>query len=143
MNSNAPRFLFYKYGLVTAQKYFPIGAGFGTFGSNIAAEQYSPLYIKYGFEGLFGMSATDTSFLNDNYYPMLLGQIGIIGTIIVIFMLINIFKRVNMMKKEPLLNKVYAITIIIYLVIHSLGISFVDHINRRISGYNIGIINKC
>lgn len=121
MNSNAPRFLFYKYGLVTAQKYFPIGAGFGTFGSNIAAEQYSPLYIKYGFEGLFGMSATDTSFLNDNYYPMLLGQIGIIGTIIVIFMLINIFKRVNTMKKEPLLNKVYAITIIIYLVIHSLG----------------------
>ena len=67
------------------------------------------------------MSATDTSFLNDNYYPMLLGQIGIIGTIIVIFMLINIFKRVNTMKKEPLLNKVYAITIIIYLVIHSLG----------------------
>ena len=29
--------------------YFPIGTGFGTYGSDVAGEFYSPVYVKYGF----------------------------------------------------------------------------------------------
>ena len=44
-----------RFGIMTMVTYFPLGAGFGTFGSDVAATQYSPLYKKYGFNSIYGM----------------------------------------------------------------------------------------
>ena len=76
-----------RYGIITMISYFPIGAGFGTFGSDIAAKYYSRLYTDYGFEFIYGMRSNETYFLNDNYWPMVMGQFGVIGLLIFIVIL--------------------------------------------------------
>ena len=68
LNDTAPRLVLLNYGLKTALAYFPLGSGFATYGSPVAASYYSPLYQLYGFNNKYGMSKTDTSFLNDNCF---------------------------------------------------------------------------
>lgn len=95
LNTTAPRSVLYKYGMKTAIRYFPLGAGFATFGSDMAARYYSLLYMQYGFYNRYGMSPDKISFLNDNYWPMILGQFGIIGTLIVVYIIYIFFKIIQ------------------------------------------------
>lgn len=83
-----------RYGLQTLKRYFPIGAGFGTYGSDIAAVHYSKLYSDYGFNAIYGMRPNEAYFLNDNFWPMIFGQFGIVGTIIQIYVLFVFSKNV-------------------------------------------------
>ena len=122
MNENAPRYLFYKYGAVTANRYFPLGAGFSTFGSDMAAENYSKLYDEYGFDGLYGMSRDDKSFLNDNFWPMIYGQFGWIGLILAISIVFNVFKIIQSSKMNGV-KKGLVFSVFFYTLLHSLGSS--------------------
>ncbi len=90
-NENQARYQLMKYGIVTLKEYFPLGAGFGTYGSDVAVNYYSPLYTKYGFDKIYGMGYLHTNFLNDNYWPMIMGQFGLIGTILIIYILYSIY----------------------------------------------------
>lgn len=118
-NENAPRYILYKYGLITCKKFFPFGSGFGTYGSAVAASSYSPLYVTYGFTSLNGMNPKDYQFLNDNYYPMILGQFGLFGTIFMGGILIFFYKKCFKCKDKSC--KIIAITIFTYFIIHSVG----------------------
>lgn len=80
--------------------YFPLGAGFGTFGSDVAATQYSPLYKKYGFNSIYGMRQGETYFLNDNYWPMVMGQFGFFGTMLILVALIKFMRMTINSTKE-------------------------------------------
>ena len=86
LDANAPRALLYIYALITASHYFPLGSGFGSYGSAMAASHYSPLYIKYGFNMRWGMSVDYHPFLMDSYYPQIIAQFGFIGTLLFIMM---------------------------------------------------------
>lgn len=88
------RGVLFKYGLVTLKDFFPIGAGFGTYGSDIAKTNYSKLYHKYGFDRIWGMSEGTSYYLNDNYWPMIMGQFGFLGLIITVTILFLFMKRV-------------------------------------------------
>lgn len=81
------RAMLLRYGIVTMMKYFPLGAGFGTFGSDVAATHYSPLYTLYGFTAYPGMRPGATNYLNDNYWPMIMGQFGVIGLVLTAWVL--------------------------------------------------------
>ncbi len=85
LDESAPRALLLRYGLKTAVDYFPLGAGFAAFGSNMAAVHYSPLYVRYGFRTNSALTTLDKNemgtALNDAYLGMSLGQFGILGTI--------------------------------------------------------------
>lgn len=122
LNENAPRFLFYKYGLITALRYFPLGAGFATFGSDMAAKYYSPLYVEYGISNIRGMSADDTSFLRDNYWPMILGQFDFIGLFLFIVLFYMIFKMLQKITLESK-DKAMILSAFIYMIVHSIGSS--------------------
>ena len=89
------RGLFLLYGLITANNFFPFGAGFSTYGSNMAKVNYSPLYTEYGFSSYYGMSAEQPQFLNDNFWPMIIAQFGWISFILYAFILVLFFKIVN------------------------------------------------
>ena len=120
MNEKSPRAIFYKYGIITTKEYFPFGAGFSTYGSQNAKLNYSKLYIKYGFNEINGMTKEYGPFLNDNYWPMLLGQVGFICTVMYLIIFIMIFK--NMQKKcSDRYVKAIVISNYIYIMIHSLG----------------------
>lgn len=93
MNANAPRFLLFYYALITANRFFPLGAGFATYGSSMAIANYSQLYYEYGFQKRWGMSKTYHPFLMDSYFPQILGQFGYIGFIFYTIFIFMLFRK--------------------------------------------------
>lgn len=69
-------------GIEVANRYFPLGSGFATYGSNITGqrEYYSPLYTQYGLSGIFGLTVENSNFLSDSFWPIVFGQFGWIGS---------------------------------------------------------------
>lgn len=121
LNSDAPRFILLRYGFITANRYFPFGAGFATYGSEMSTVAYSPLYAKYGFNYIWGLSNIyGTQFLNDNYWPMMIGQIGYLGAILMIMAFFFFFKESQRILKNRYTKAVF-ICSFIYIMIHSLG----------------------
>ncbi len=101
LDNVTPRALFLSNGIATANDYFPTGTGFSTYGSNMAKVHYSPLYRQYGFHNIWGMNEKEQQFLNDNFWPMIMGQYGWIGMLLYVAILVVMFKLIN----KQLLNK--------------------------------------
>ena len=120
--TDSPRYLLYKYSIINMDKYKPLGSGFATYGSDMAGKNYSELYYRYGFNDRYGMSKDQGWFLNDNYWPMILGQFGIISTIIYIYIYYNLYKIIINAKIDSRL-KGSIVSCVVYLTIHSLGSS--------------------
>lgn len=78
-----------------AKDYFPIGTGFGTFGSNYAKEVYSPVYHLYGIAENGEIGAGSKQYLTDLFWPILFGETGILGTIIYCGLIILLFVQVQ------------------------------------------------
>jgi hypothetical protein len=65
-----------------ARNDFPLGAGFGRFGSAPSIEDgaYSPVYSQYGLSKYYGFRPSDpVSFALDTSWPGLLGEVGVLG----------------------------------------------------------------
>jgi hypothetical protein len=76
-------------------QYFPLGAGFGRFGSRTAAVEYSPEYVHLGYQNVYGLGPGPTAgaFLTDTSWPAILGETGVIGTILFAVGLIAMLRR--------------------------------------------------
>ncbi len=120
LNENAPRRLFFEYAFKTANNYFPLGSGFGTFGSDQAARNYSQLYYQYGFNKLFGMTPEDGSFLSDTFWPMAIGQFGWVGGILYISAYIMIFLSFKNNKYNSQ-TKAFLYAAFLQYMIHAVG----------------------
>ncbi|MCD7884752.1 MAG: hypothetical protein LUI87_13770 [Lachnospiraceae bacterium] len=93
-NANTARSQLLINGIRTMVKYFPFGAGFATYGSDMAYKYYSPLYELYGFNSIFGLSRNSTMvFANDSFWPEIMGQFGVIGAVIFIIFIILLYKK--------------------------------------------------
>ncbi|WP_315073983.1 hypothetical protein [uncultured Clostridium sp.] len=92
LNDTTARAILLRYGLFTMKTYFPLGAGFATYGSYAAKLYYSKLYNLYNFSDYFGLSKELGNFLDDNYWPYIFGEFGFIGTVLTIMLLYYIFK---------------------------------------------------
>lgn len=92
--TGAPRQMFVAGAIFLIKKYFPLGTGFGTYGSSAAADYYSRLYIELGFNNRWGMTQTEGRYLNDNYLPMVFTQFGLICGIIFCFLIFIYCKKV-------------------------------------------------
>ena len=95
----AIRIMMHRDAATLAKNFFPFGAGFGTFGSAVAADHYSPVYYAFGYNGIWGMAPTRSDYLCDTFWPIVLGETGWIGTIafgivVVCFLLIS-FRAVD------------------------------------------------
>lgn len=120
LNTESARSLLFIYGIRYALKYFPLGAGFATFGSAEAAKNYSKLYIEAGFLTRWGMGPGDNSFyLHDAYYPMIIGQFGFIACLIYIFYWGWFFFRLNTIKNKNF--RISSFYCLILLLIANLG----------------------
>ena len=78
-----------------AKDYFPLGTGFGTFGSYVSGENYSPIYYDYNLYRIHGLKPDNHNFISDTFWPMILGQFGIFGFIMYSFCIICIFKNIQ------------------------------------------------
>lgn len=108
-NDSMPRAVLLKYGIITMFDYFPIGAGFGTYGTDVAAKNYSKLYYKYNFEHYYGLNPNDTKYGSDNYWPAIMGQFGIIGIVIVVFILYYMYKELSVGYNNNNINRMFII----------------------------------
>ena len=89
-----------EHGAIVANRYFPLGSGFATYGSEMAQRYYSKLYVDFGWEytWLFGR---ESSFLNDNFFAGILGQFGWGGFFLYLGALFTMLKANN----SPLIPK--------------------------------------
>lgn len=74
-----PRIALYAGSVAIARDAFPLGGGIGRFGSHLSREDYSPLYARYGLDRVQLLGADDPSAATDAFWPMVLGETGVIG----------------------------------------------------------------
>ena len=70
-----------------AKKYFPLGSGFGTFGSYASQKYYSPVYYEFSLDKIYGLSPGANTLICDTYWPMVLGQFGYLGLLFIVLVL--------------------------------------------------------
>ena len=80
-------------GIRVLADYFPLGSGFGTFGSYLSGEYYSNIYALYGIDRVWGMSKNFYSFISDVFWPYIYGQFGLFGLLIYGKIILDIFFR--------------------------------------------------
>lgn len=78
--ANLARPMTYKTSLVVLKDYIPFGPGLGTFATNGAWKDYSPLYSKYHLDKVWGLNKGG-GFICDAFYPSL-AEFGIVGVVL-------------------------------------------------------------
>ncbi len=115
----SPRQILLKDSIPLAIKHFPLGTGFGTFGSTIAAQNYSPLYEQLGYVTLDGMGPGNTAYLTDSFWPEIFAQFGLVGTFLFIGILILFVTYSIKSLKKNLLAGFSMLMILINMLINS------------------------
>ena len=83
-----------------AADYFPLGAGGGTFGSAASYQYgYSQVYYDYGIYLLWGGSPDYAAFLQDAYWPKVIGEGGVLGVIFYVVFLMSC--GVSILYRDP------------------------------------------
>ena len=124
LNGQAARSIMFLTSLHIMKDYFPFGTGFATFASHSASAQvnYSPVYIKYGFDTIWELrNSTIGTFFDDQFWPIIFGQTGIIGTICYVFVLIFLFKKIQKLYKKSLNIYCGCLFVFIYLMVSSIA----------------------
>ena len=101
--------------------YFPIGTGFATYASAAAAEHYSPVYVQYGFMYIheLGGNSRGSGFFSDTFWPIIIGQTGVVGMLFYVSALASLMRRVMSIRKVDECAYVMGIFVFIYLFISS------------------------
>lgn len=104
-----------------ARDYFPIGTGFGTYASAEASKHFSPVYDIYNFEYLlrFERNRQWVHFLNDSFWPIIIGQTGVIGTAAYLVMMGILIKDCLSLKNFSVYAYVGTLFSLAYLFISS------------------------
>lgn len=74
--------ILYNTSIQIANDYFPFGSGFGSFAEDASRVWYSPLYDRYGISKVWGLSRDYNEFVADTFFPVIIGQFGLIGTLL-------------------------------------------------------------
>lgn len=121
LNLYSPRLILFKDGLKLMLNHFPFGTGFASFGSSIATNYYSPLYVKLRYPYNWGMSPSYSAFLSDLFWPTIFSQFGVLGLILFIFIIIY-FVKLSIKKMKSNKNAGVAMLMtIVYLLITSVA----------------------
>lgn len=104
-----------------ANKYFPLGLGFASYGTNMARAYYSPIYEVLGFTRIWGLNAENDTFLTDQFWPAVIGQFGWIGLILFIIMIIYLYKIIAPIQKKDIYLYATTLSLFIYEIMTSLG----------------------
>nr|WP_290907306.1 glycosyltransferase [Anoxybacillus sp.] len=116
----------YIFGFIIAYKEFPFGVGFGRYGSWTAREYYSPVYLKYDLDKIYGLYSKDPKWATDTYWPSILGEVGFFGAFLLVsifvFYFVVIYKAYKQVgNKEVKVFLFFGLLIIIQSFIESLG----------------------
>ena len=106
------------------EDYFPLGVGFGMYGSWYARINYSPYYDKYNISNIYGLRKEDeATFATDTYWPSIFGETGVLGSIILIYLLISlikIFYKYNKVNKKSFIT-IFGLLALVQSICESFG----------------------
>lgn len=100
---------------------FPIGSGFASFGSPLAARYYSPIYVQLDYGNYWGMGQGDNMFLSDNFWPCIFAQFGFIGTVLFCILIGILLKKVMRILRYDKESGFILLMILAYMLISSLA----------------------
>ena len=126
-SSTAARGVLLRYGITTGTTYFPVGAGFGSYGTFAARQYWSPLYNTYSFSNYYGLSRQFGDFLTDDYWPAIIGEFGFFGTLLMATIIVAIFRVVIRSTKSNSISRFSALFGLIALYTASLVSSSFFH----------------
>lgn len=107
-------------GVKIANDFFPLGAGFGTYGSEISREIYSPIYYNYNLNNIYGLSPEWPAYITDSHWASILGENGWIGMLIMILILIMMLVTIFKVGKSNI-YKLSIIALFLYAIMSSLS----------------------
>lgn len=134
-NNDFARSVLLNTSIKIANDYFPFGTGFATYGSYNSIKNYSPIYLRYGINNIYGLEKGKAYFVSDCFWPMILGQFGYIGFILYILCILFIFKKIQKQyRTETKYLYIAKITCLLYLLISSTSESaFVNPISMPLA----------
>ena len=92
--TSSVRITLIRKGIEVANRFFPLGAGFATYGSEMASRYYSKLYVEFGWGNSWAFKS-NSGFLNDAFFASIVGQFGWIGFVLYLLALYQLFKMIN------------------------------------------------
>ncbi|WP_195231556.1 hypothetical protein [Coprococcus comes] len=92
--TSSVRITLIRKGIEVANRFFPLGAGFATYGSEMASRYYSKLYVEFGWANSWAFRA-NSGLLNDAFFASIVGQFGWIGFGLYLVALYQLFKMIN------------------------------------------------
>ena len=105
--------------------YFPLGVGFGKYGTWYASRDYSEYYFKYGMNNMYGMTSDNTSYATDTFWPAIFGETGALGSLVFITMLFIQLKQLikNSQKSDEEISDIalFAPLALIQVIAESFG----------------------
>lgn len=75
------RHALYKASVEIARDFFPWGAGFGSFGSEVSRMYYSDVYFSYGLSSIYGLTPEYPAFVTDAGWATIIGEAGLFGAV--------------------------------------------------------------
>lgn len=118
---SSARYFLLMNGIRTMHDYFPCGAGFGTFATDVASTYYSPLYYRYGMQYVYGLSPDDPKFSHDSYWPAIMGQFGFIGLVAFCILIYLFLKDIVTLSKSNKTLKMVCVFFCVTQLISSLA----------------------
>lgn len=110
--------------ITIANQLFPIGSGFGSFGSSMAAQYYSRLYYKLGYDRLsdigLGNGIKNGAYLSDTFWPIVIAQTGWIGLVAFSIAILSMLSYIIQSRKTD----IYYFWVAISIMAHDLISSF-------------------
>ena len=98
--------------------YFPIGVGFGKYGSNFARVYYSEYYYKYGLSSIYGLRPEKSNYATDTFWPSIIGETGFLGFVSYIIMIIIVLFY---LKRYKSFNATFAFLVFVQSICESFG----------------------
>ncbi len=102
--------------------YFPFGAGFATYGTEMAAKYYSPLYYKYGLNTHWALKEGGSE-LTDCFWPAVGAEFGFFGILLMALIVYLFCSMMYKLSKPSRYSAVAVLTYIAYLLISSIATS--------------------
>lgn len=139
LSQSTLRYTLLHYGLVVSKRFLPLGSGFATYGSQMAYDYYSPLYYEFGFDNMWGLNKTYGGIVNDNYWPMVLAQIGVIGAVFQVILLIAEF-RIVITQQRKKINRKMALVLFLNLVISTTASANLTGVAGTVCYFVLGLL---
>lgn len=88
LRQGSARGTLYTKSICVAKDFFPLGSGFGTFGTEYSRIDYSPLYYYYNMNTVYGLTPTHPAFITDAHWAGVIAELGFIGSLLYLLVII-------------------------------------------------------